>query len=271
VVATALPLVYYELLYRLDDNWHNAQLASKQSYSLSGIVVPLIPMLVAAALAYRRRPQNFLDATTRAWPLAALAIFGISQTGLAGAPLHAFNGITIPLAILAVEGVQQLGFRRLPGWRLVGIAIVAAATIPASISTVSLANSWVRPYPYRATFIPRGERDAFHYLAKKKGRGGVLARATYVGLIVPAETGRHTYVGPCLWSQPNCGKRVTETANLLTGALDPAQARAFVRSTGARFVLEDCNSTADLAKILGSLVLSEKRFGCAAVYEVRKA
>jgi hypothetical protein len=271
VVATALPLLYYELLYRLDDNWHSAQLASKQSYSLSGIVVPLIPLLIAAALSFRRRPRSFIEAATRAWPLAALVIFGISQTGLAGAPLHAFNGITIPLAILAVEGVGQLGFRRLPGWRLAGAALVAAATIPASVSTIGLADSWVRPYAYRATFIPRGERSAFRYLARDKDRGGVLARATYVGLIVPAETGRRTYVGTCLWSQPDCTQRVFETASLFTGALHRAQARAFVRSTGARFLLEDCNSTADLAKILGPLVVWEKRFGCAAVYEVRKA
>ena len=108
-------------------------------------------------------------------------IFGISETGLAGAPLHAFNGITIPLAILAVEGVQQVGFRRLPGWRLAGAAVVAAATIPASISTISLANSWVRPYTYRATFIPRGERSAFHYLAKSKRSAALGQSASLVG------------------------------------------------------------------------------------------
>jgi hypothetical protein len=97
----------------------------------------------------------------------------------------------------------------------------------------------------------------------------VLARATYVGLIVPAETGRRTYVGTCLWSQPNCDQRVVATANLFTGADSPAQARAFVRSTGARFLLEDCNSDANLTKLLSPLVVSAKRFGCASVYEVR--
>jgi hypothetical protein len=271
VIATALPLLYYELLYRLDGNWAGAQSASKQAYSLSGILLPLVPLLIAAALAYRRRPRNFIEAATRSWPLAALAIFGVSQTGLAGAPLHAFNGITIPLAVLAVEGVQQAGFRRLPAWRLVGAALVAAATIPATVSTVSLANSWVRPYRYRATFIPRDERAAFRYLAKDKDRGGVLARATYVGLIVPAETGRRTYVATCLWSRPHCRERITNTVNLLTGRDSPAQARAFVRSSRARFVLEDCNSHADLSKLLGPLVVSEKRFGCTAVYEVKQA
>jgi hypothetical protein len=268
VVATALPLVYYELLRKLDDNWRYAQAASKQGYSLSGILIPLLPLLLASALAYRRRPQTFIGAATRAWPLAALVIFGFSQTGLAGAPLHAFNGITIPLAILAVEGVHQLGFRRLPRWRLIGAAVVAAATIPASVSTISLANSWVRPYTYRATFIARGEQRALRYLADRRDQGGVLAN-THIGLIVPATTGRHTYSGECLWSQPHCQARMTTSNDLFTGVYNSARARAFVRSTGARFVLKDCASSANLTRLLKPLVVSEKRFGCATVYEVR--
>jgi hypothetical protein len=268
VAATALPLLYYELLRKLDVNWRYAQAASKQAYSLSGILLPLLPLLIAAALAYRRRPRTFIGAATRAWPLAALVIFGFSQTGLAGAPLHAFNGITIPLAILAVEGVQQLGFRRLPRWRLIGAAVVAAATIPASVSTISLANSWVRPYAYRATFIARGEQRALRYLDDLRDPGGVLAN-THIGLVVPATTGRHTYSGECLWSQPHCEARMTSANDLFTGAYKPGQARALVRSTGARFVLKDCASSADLPKLLGSLLVSEKRFGCASVYAVR--
>jgi hypothetical protein len=271
VVATLLPLVYYELLDRLDSNWEGAQIASKHHYSLSGILLPLLPLLIAAALAYRRRPDSFISAATRVWPIAALAIFGLSQTGLAGTPLHAFNGITVPLAVLAIEGVQGLGFRRIPAWRLAGVALVAAATIPASVTMIAGANGWVRPWTYRATFIPHGERRAFRYLAHDKRPGGVLARATYVGLVVPAQTGRRTYAGTCLWSRPHCQLRIINTENLFRGNVSPTQARAFVRSTGARFLLEDCNSHGDLNKLLGNMVVSERRFGCASVYEVRKA
>jgi hypothetical protein len=161
-----------------------------------------------------------------------------------------------------------LGFRRLPRWRLIGAAVVAAATIPASVSTISLANSWVRPYTYRATFIARGEQRALRYLADRRDQGGVLAN-THIGLIVPATTGRHTYSGECLWSQPHCQARMTTSNDLFTGVYNSARARAFVRSTGARFVLKDCASSANLTRLLKPLVVSEKRFGCATVYEVR--
>jgi hypothetical protein len=46
------------------------------------------------------------------------------------------------------------------------------------------------------------------------------------------------------------------------------QARAFVRSTGARYVLSDCDYRADLARPLRPMLASVRRFGCASVYVV---
>jgi hypothetical protein len=54
----------------------------------------------------------------------------------------------------------------------------------------------------------------------------------------------------------------------MDGSYRPAAARAFVRSTGARFVLQDCESRGDLSTALGPMVTSTRRFGCATVYEV---
>jgi hypothetical protein len=268
VIATALPLLYYEALYRLDINWHHAQEASKHVYSLWGILMPLLPLMIVGALAYRRRPRTFFEAATRVWLFAALAIFGLSQTGLSGTPLHAFAGITIPLAVLAVEGVQSIGFRRIPGWRLIAIALVAAATIPASVFELRTTSNYQRPNPYDANFIAKGESNALNYLAKDPQPGGVLARSTF-GLIVPAETGRHTYVGSILWSQPNGDERLVDTRNLFLGQDSRTVARAFVRLTGARFLIKDCNSPDVLQRELGSMIVSAKHFGCAAVYQVR--
>jgi hypothetical protein len=267
LAATALPLLYFEALDRFDPAWRAAQHAAKHHFSLSTIALPLIPLLVAAALAYRRRPQSFIGVAARVWPFAALAIYGLSQTGVAGTPLHAFAGITIPLAVLAVEGVQSMGFRRLPGWRFVGVALVAAATIPASISMLRGAHPYVDPMPQNSNFITGSERDALDFLLNDPRPGGVLAR-NYFGLIVPAETNRRTYIGLCLWSEPHCITRMSNTISLMDGDYRPAAARAFVRSTGARFVLQDCQSHGDLRSALGPMISSTRRFGCATVYEV---
>jgi hypothetical protein len=269
VIATLVPLLYYEALYKFDPVWHAAQQASRHVYSFSGIVVPLLPLIIPAALAYRRRPRTFIDAATRVWPFTALAIFAFSQTGISGTPLHAFDGITIPLAVLAVEGAQSIGLRRLPGWRLVAVALVAAATIPGSVSQLKAAHYWASPQGHNANFIYTGERHALDYLAANRQPGGVLARATYLGLIVPAETGRRTYVGGCLWSEPNCAARIVNTRDLFLGSLSAGNARAYVRSTGARFLVKDCYSPEVLPKLLGSMIVDTKRFGCASVYQVK--
>jgi hypothetical protein len=51
--------------------------------------------------------------------------------------------------------------------------------------------------------------------------------------------------------------------------MSPANAQSYVQSTGARFLLKDCYSPEVLSKLLGSLIVDTKRFGCASVYQVR--
>jgi hypothetical protein len=151
----------------------------------------------------------------------------------------------------------------------VAVALVAAATIPGSVSQLKAAKYWASPQGHNANFIYTGERHALDYLAQNRTPGGVLARATYLGVVVPAETGRRTYAGGCLWSEPHCVDRIVNTRDLFVGAMKPAQAQAYVRSTGARFLLKDCYSPEVMSKLLGSMIVDTERFDCASVYQVR--
>ena len=90
----------------------------------------------------------------------------------------------------------------------------------------------------------------------------------YLGETVPGQTGRRTLVGDCLWSEPNCMPRSLAADALFRGTMSRAQAQAFVRSSGARFLLASCAPHVDLGRLLGSMVVDERRFGCAAVYEL---
>jgi hypothetical protein len=75
-------------------------------------------------------------------------------------------------------------------------------------------------------------------------------------------------VGDVFWT-PDFARRVAQSEQLFKGRMSPAQARGFVQAVGARFLLSDCQSTGDLLRLLGPLVASARRFGCAAVYELR--
>ena len=55
---------------------------------------------------------------------------------------------------------------------------------------------------------------------------------------------------------------------LFDGTLDQAAVRTLLTRTDARFVLADCKTKGNVRRELGSLVKSERRFGCAAVYEL---
>ncbi len=283
VIATGLPLAYYAILGQVDLSWMLAREGSKHSFSLWTIALALAPLALPAAFAYRGPPQSFLAVATRVWPIAALGVFVLSASGIAATPLHAFEGITIPLAVLAVQGASRAGksisracqrrswqvhvhlHRR---WRVgLGWLVVAAGTFPVTVYELHSARALVAPSAGNANFITADERRALAYLARDPAPGGVITRF-YLGAVVPAQTGRRTFVGDCLWSQPHCTERAKITQKLLGGALAPSAARALVLGSGARFVLSDCESGADLGRLLGPIVRSTHRFGCAAVYAV---
>ncbi len=266
---SAAALLYYAILGKADPSWQLAQQASRHTFPLIAIVLAIAPLLLPALLAYRKRPENFLAAATRFWLFAAFAVFVVSGTAAGATPLHAFQGITIPLSVLAIEGVN--GTRR---WRLVRhrrrVAAIAIAlvTIPATVFELSNAIDLLKSAPEQnANFITNDENDALRYLAADRTPGGVLTRS-YLGAIVPAKTGRQTLIGDCLWSEPDCLARTSDTQSLFDGSLTPAQARQYVLSTRARFVLADCSTNSILATSLGPIVKSVHQFGCAAVYEV---
>jgi hypothetical protein len=268
IALTALPLLYYAALGRFDTSWHLAREASKHTYPLWSLLLALLPLLVPAILGYRTRPTNFLAAATRAWPLAALVLFFLSASALGATPLHAFQGVTLPLSLLAVEGLRRSGVAgRLRRPRLVGILAVLLVTAPTTLYELGHAADLLTPDPQNPTFIARDEQRAIQDLAKNPRPGGVFTRS-YLGAVLPAKTGRRVFVGDCLWSQPNCYDRVNAAQALFSGSMPDAAARTLIRQSGAAFVLADCQSPADLDRVLGTMAVNARRFGCARIYEV---
>jgi len=127
----------------------------------------------------------------------------------------------------------------------------------------------VAPATANANFITKDEHAALHYLAKNPTPGGVLTQF-YMGEAVPGATGRHTLVGDCLWSEPDCMPNSESVDALFEGTMSTAQSRQFVIASGARFLLASCSSPqVRLRRRLGAkLIVSVKHFGCATVYQV---
>jgi hypothetical protein len=276
IAATALPLVYYGALDHFDPVWRLGRVATlTEQWGLVNTVGPFLPLVLVAALAYLRRPRNFLEAATRVWPLAVLVVFELSKGAFAATPLHAFTGATIPLAVLAVRAVQLTpALRRVRYGRVLAWLAVAALTIPATVHMMDLVRGKQATAKNGINFISHGEQRALDYLRNNPKRGGVVTDFV-LGAVVPGETGRHTYLGNCDWSVPHCGWRWNNTWHLFlwTWAWHHPRGwwvRWFVPRTGARFVLQSCHShTFKLRRQLGAMVVAVHRFGCATVYEVR--
>jgi hypothetical protein len=267
IALIAIPLLYYWMLGRVDPSWQLARDASKHGFSIWAIALGLTPLLVPSVFAYRGRTQTFLSAITRTWPVAALVVWAVSASAVSATPLHAFDGIAIPLSILAIQGVRRLGFERLPRPRLAGAVVVAAVTIPASVFLMHQAAQLAAPTPGNPNFINADERSALRYLAHSQQKGAVVTRF-YLGSVVPGATGRSTYVGDCLWSEPECLSRAYQVQLLWGNLMSRSEAVRFVRSTGARFLLADCTAPSNLPQTLASMTTARTRFGCASVYEL---
>jgi hypothetical protein len=270
LALTGLPLLYYLLLGHLDLSWKLARVQSKHAFPFSAIAIGIAPLAIPALLGYRGRSESMLELLLRVWGPATILIYIFSATGLSATPLHAFDGITVPLAVLAVKGVTRTSLRTLPrgGWgRVLATGVVALGIIPANAYALATAHQYVDPAGGNANFITHDEHAALRYLAKNRDPGGVLTQF-YLGEAVPGATGRRTFVGNCLWSEPNCMPRSEAADALFRGQDTREQATQLVRQSGARFLLASCAPHADLSRRLGELIVSTTHFGCATVYEL---
>jgi hypothetical protein len=276
-----VPLVYYALLSKLNIDWQLGQAQSKHEFPAIAVVVALAPLVLVALLGLRGPAGGFLGRATRVWPLAALAVCLQSLTSVGGAPLHAFGGVTVPLALLTVNGWTRLRNERGPLGRLwprsrtarwmILAGALTLGTLPSTYEEMREAFVQAQPTKGNPNFIQPAEKRALAYLKHDRDQGGVLS-SRYLGMLVPGYTGRHTYDGNCIWSQPNCPGRNQSTKWLLSGRLDTARAQQLVSSSHARFVLVACGSaTARLEAQLQPLTSAVTRFGCASVIEVGHA
>jgi hypothetical protein len=262
-----VPLVYYVALGHFDITWKLARQASKHGFSFAAVAIAAAPLAVFAALGYRGRPASFLELLVRAWTPAALLIYVLSVTTLGATPLHAVDGLSIPLAMLAVLGVRRTALHRIPRGRAVAVAAVLLGTVPANVYTLSYAHRYTDKAPGNANYVSHDEQHALDYLASDPTAGGVLSRF-YLGEALPGLTGRNGFTGDCIWSEPRCLDRASAADSLLAGRMSPPAARRFVRQSGARFLLAGCDGHVNLRRWLGSMIVSQRRFGCADVYQL---
>ena len=266
LVAAAAPLVYYALLSRLDDAWTLAGDANAAGVfggrAWLAVVFGVGLLAIPAAFAYRRVPREFGHLALRAWPIVVVVVYVLPVGTF---PYHAFQGLTLPLVVLGVLAWRQhLRNRALPLWPALAVAFLLI--VPGTAYRVDNIRKAVA-VGRQPHFLTDGEHDALTALSRDKRPGGVLT-PVYMGLLVPAYTGRETWVGAGSWS-PDFNARQQETENLFDGRLSPAQARALVQRSGARFLLSDCHGRADITRTVAGFTDPPRRYGCATVWRVR--
>jgi hypothetical protein len=254
------PLLYYFVLSQADASWSFAQEENARGGRIAAwaIAVSLVPLVVPALAGWRDGSWGDLqERMLRLWPLAVIPVYLLLSPSF---PQHAFEGISLPLAVLAVRGLRRA--RPRVAWLAAAAAIlVVPGTIHAARLMRDTVNAGAQPF-----YLQPGEDRALAYLSSVKERGAVLS-APYLGSLVPARTGRATWVGHPSWT-PGFPARAAEAEALFSGRLGGSRAQALVRSARVSLVLDDCAHRGAALQALKPIVVSVRRFGCASVYRV---
>jgi hypothetical protein len=269
-VAGVAPLFYYQLLGHFDSGWHLAGLVNRGPGPVWWLLpLFLLPIVCVALFEYVRPAPTYQDVALRLWLVAGVLLYTVTAyTSLGTYPPHFFQGLGIPVAIMTVRVLTSVS----PGWRrtVSSVLLVAILVVCVGVRDVREVGTDVRVAqevlgaPY---FIQPDEQRALEFLNDDRASGGVLSPLR-LGQVVPGLTGRHTYVGISSWT-PDFPQRTAMAKQLFSGSMSSEEARQFVQQTGARFLLADCGTRADLGHTLGTMISSVHRFGCATVYQLR--
>jgi hypothetical protein len=260
-LAAAIPLGYYDLLSHTDSAWRlAARLEATPRFSAVVMLAALGPLALIAALGVRRPNGVVIEQALLLWVGACFLNYFVNESF----PPHALQGLSLPLAILMVRGWDRLA---LPV--VVGIAAIGLVTIPGLAYDARKFVRTARSSSFVQYYLPASDARALDWITDRAPAGGVLA-PTPLALVVPSQTGRAVWVGHGYWSVDYFARSRRVDA-LVLGRMSPGRARAFVSATGASIVLEGCSDPADLGRMLGPLIASAHRFGCARVYVISRA
>jgi hypothetical protein len=255
--VTALPLFGYLALAHFDPAWRHVQAAvARHGADLRYVAVAVAPLALLAAPGMRLRGAGFREHALLAWPAVSLGLVSVLPFSQ-----HALAGMALPLGVLAGRCLEERIHRP-----LVRAGIVAVLIVPGALHFATWTHRFMQS-THQAFVLREDEVAALAFLESASPPGGVLA-SPYLGGLVPAWTGRATWVGNPFWT-PSWDERSRQAIELTAGRMTGAEAQALVRASGARYVLAGCHDSADLGEVLGAAVTETRRFGCAAVHELR--
>lgn len=238
VLAGAAPLAYYFVLSKVDPAWELAGVANNERprWPLWVLLLTLGPLALPAAFAYGRTGwRDAGSAALRLWPLVGLAIY-FAPVGTF--PFHAIQGMQVPLAVLAVIAIRErIGQRRLP--LAAGALAVLVLVVPGTLYRVDQMRGAVNA-GQQAFFLTDDEHAALRWIERSTEPGGVVTE-NYLGTVIPAWTGRQTWIGAGSWT-PQFEQRRKLVDALFGGRLDGDAARQMLVRPGAGLILEACRA-----------------------------
>ena len=249
LAATAAPLVYYFVLSRTDASWKLAGSANDFAALAAGgsPCVGLAPLAIPAPSAYRlRRARLRRRSRCASGRVAALLVF-----------------FYLPVGTFPVPRPAGAHARRWPCSRSSGCAACGAATPWLAAARGGAARRARHGLPRRQpprrrerglpAVLPRRPASTTRCATSTatKEPGGVLT-PVYSGLLIPAYTGRETWIGAGSWTPDFERRRERDRAAVRRASSVRRRPTRLVQALGRALPLSDCHGRADIERARGA-------------------
>ncbi|HEX9995623.1 MAG TPA: hypothetical protein VGB45_00645 [Abditibacterium sp.] len=241
MAGAILPVIYQFLVFSGSEEFRLKALTPTAAPEIVSLLVSLAPLLVLAALGWKK---------WRDFPAAPLLLIWILATFvLIYTPVSfarkMLEGVQIPLVVLAAIGLSEI-LSRIPsaGARKIGAALVLGvlALSPTQylnwIWNNTLQNNsarWGVLMPPLA--LSRGDAAALQFLNQQKEKGAVLC-LPYLGSYVPRASGKWTYAGHWAETLHFKKEKFPNVARFYRGEMSDAEAREFLKINRIRWIVE---------------------------------
>lgn len=255
--ATAVPVLYYIVLARIDTGWAVAQQNNDQALGQAAVVAALVPIAAIGLWAANATRHDREARGPIVWLLATLLVVAATPSG----QNRALAGIGLPVAVL----VARAWPRRIVTARwLLASALGAAATLyPVVVmAQVSFRNLQT---PSMVEQEPTQSDQLAARIAGRASGGLPIVSSSELGAEIPALADAPSWLGQSIWT-PHYNARVLRSIAIFQGRPTAATERAALGSLRTHVLVQACGYGVPIERALAPLGFRVHQVGCARVY-----
>lgn len=237
LAGALIPVLYQFIVFRDSPEFRIKALTLTAPPAFRSMLLSFAPLLILAVVGWfwlreSKRERNLLAL----WAAVVLAMV-YAPTSMFSFARKMIEGFGLPLLVLAGAGLASLKRPLLAGLIVVVLALSPAQTLGWILDNARENNSsrWKLFMP--VLYLRESEVAALRVVEADPRPGAVLV-LPFIGAYVPRATGKYAYAGHWAETLHLQTEKLPQLEQFYRGQMPPAEARAWLKSNGIRWVVE---------------------------------